>query len=77
MTATKANTYKTLLDALDERRKTLEFWRECALDWAGSAKRWRREARRWRRNWLWTFGALQVALAWIIWRPVIGWLMGR
>jgi len=77
MTATKVNTYKTLLDALHERQKSVEFWQRSAVRWHNAAHYWRRQAQRWHRAWLWTFGALQLAVIWIIWRPVIGWLMGR
>ena len=63
------------LDALrDEQQEHLLYWKGATLYWR---LRWRKDARRWKRNWLWTFGALQLALAWIIWWPVVDWLIGR
>ena len=72
---------KDLLDAIDglleQDRKQARQCQHVTAEWMRYAMRCKRQARRWKRNWLWTFGALQVALAWIIWRPVVDWLIGR
>ena len=67
--------YKTLLEALQQQEEdSALLFRHCEQQ-SRYIEYLRHQAQRWHRAWLWTFGALQAAVAYIIWSHVAEWLM--